>query len=237
MKYAILCFSLISIQAAEPPPDLMRRVAERETANEAVRNEYMYRQTVTVEDLDDRGARLGQYREVRDIIFSPTGVRSEEVVEKPSNTLKRLKMTDEDLRDIREVQPVLMTRENAFLYESKFRGEEDLNGIPCWLVQIRPRQILAGQRLFDGTIWVDKSDYSIIQLEGQAVPQIRTTKSENLFPHFTTVREKIDKNYWFAVTTFGQDTLYFRTGPQRIRLIIRYANYRRFSADTKIEFK
>jgi hypothetical protein len=215
----------------------MKRVAERETEDETVRSHYMYRQTVTVEDLDDHGARLGQYREVRDIIFSPTGTRTEQEVEHPSNTLKRLKLTEEDLRDIREVQPILVTRENLFMYESKFRGEEEMDGKSCWLVQIRPRQILSGQRLFDGVIWVDQTDYSIIRLEGQAVPQIRTTKYENLFPHFTTIREKIDGKYWFPVTTSGDDTLYFRTGPQRIRLTIRYVNYKRFGADTKIEYK
>lgn len=210
----------------------MKRVAARETENEAARNQYMYRQTVVVEDF------VGRYREVRDIIFSPTGERTEEVVEKPSNGLRKITMTDDDLRDVREVQPMLITKENMFMYESKFRGEEESGSkIPCWVVQIRPRQILSGQRLFDGSIWVDKTDFSIVQLEGQAVPQIRTTKYENLFPHFTTIREKIDGKFWFPVTTFGDDTLYFRTGQQRIRLTIRYANYKRFGAETKIEYK
>ena len=77
----------------------------------------------------------------------------------------------------------------------------------------------------------------MIRLEGQAVPQIVTTKQENLFPRFTTVREKMDGKFWFPVTTYGDDTLEFRTGPQRVRLTIRYANYRRFGAETKIEYK
>jgi hypothetical protein len=191
----------------------------------------MYRQTVVVDDF------AGRFREVRDIIFSPTGTRTEELVEKPVNTLKRLKLTEEDLRDLREVQPVLVTRDSVFLYESRFRGEERLNGIACWLLEIRPRQILAGQRLFDGTLWVDESDDSILQLAGQAVPQIVTTKAENLFPHFTTVREKIDGSHWFPVNTFADDTLPFRTGPQRIRLTIRYSNYKRFGAETSVEYK
>lgn len=191
----------------------------------------MYRRTVVLDDYS------GEYREVRDVVFSPSGERSEEVVGKPSNSLRRLKLTDEDFRDIREVQPMLVTRDNAFLYESKFRGEDTVDGIDCWLLEIRPRQILSGQRLFDGTLWVDKRDYSVIRLEGQAVPQIRTTKEENLFPRFTTVREKMDGKFWFPVTTYGDDTLYFRTGPQRVRLVIRYANYRRFGTETKIEYK
>lgn len=238
MLAAILASGLASpSRGSEPPAGLLKRIAERESENEAARNQYMYRQTVVVEDLDKNGGRLGEFRELRDVIFSPEGKRLEELVGQPLNTLKRLRMTEEDLRDIREIQPLLITRETLFLYEGVYRGEEQMDGIDCWLMQVRPRQILSGQRYFDGTVWVDKRDYSIVRLEGRAVPQIQSTKEENLFPHFTTLREKVDGKFWFPVKTFGEDTLFFRTGPQRMRLTIRYANYKRFSAESKIEYK
>jgi hypothetical protein len=113
-------------------------------------------------------------------------------------------MTEEDLRDIREIQPLLITRETLFLYEGKYRGEEQMDGIDCWLMEVRPRQILSGQRYFDGTVWVDKRDYSIVRLEGRAVPQIHGTKEENLFPHFTTLRETVDGKFWFPVKTYAK---------------------------------
>jgi hypothetical protein len=56
-----------------------------------------------------------------------------------------------------------------------------MDEVNCWVMQVRPRQILQGQRFFDGLIWVDKKQYNIVRVEGQAVPQIRTTKTENLF--------------------------------------------------------
>ena len=178
----------------------------------------------------------GTYREVRDIIFSPTAERSEEMVGKPFSTLSHLKLTDEDFRDIREVQPFLLTKDQAFLYETRFRGEEAMDGVDCFVVEISPRQILEGQRLFEGMLWVSKKDYSVIRSEGEAVPQIHTLKSENLFPHFTTVRQKVDGDYWFPVMTYGDDTLYFRGGAQRVRLTIRYSEYHRFGADSKITY-
>jgi len=69
------------------------------------------------------------------------------------------------------------------------------------------------------------------------VPQIHMLKSENLFQHFTTIREKVDGSLWFPVTTYGDDTLYFRGGPQRIRLRIRYTDYKKFGADSKVTFE
>src|SRR5262245_23260916 len=65
--------------ADEPPPNLAKLVAQRESEAEAERNEYTYRQTVILEELDDKGAARGQYKEVRDVIFSPKHERTEEV--------------------------------------------------------------------------------------------------------------------------------------------------------------
>lgn len=226
-----------SAQAAEPPTNLLRKAAARETETAQVQANYTYRQTVTLEELDSHGTRVGEYREVKDIIFSPTQERTEQMVGKPTLTLRNLKLTEEDFRDIREIQPFLLTNDQAFLYESKYRGEESVDGVACFVLEIRPRQLLDGQRLFEGLLWIDQSEYSIIRSSGQAVPQIRTTKQENLFPHFTTIRRKVAGNYWFPVMTYGDDTLYFRSGPQREKLTIRYTDYKRFGTETTITFE
>jgi hypothetical protein len=222
--------------ADDAPPNLIRRIAARETETAQAQSNYTYRQTVTLDELNSKGLTEGTYREVRDIIFSPEHERTEQMVGKPFLTLAHLKLTDEDFRDIREVHPFLLTTDQAFLYETHFRGEENMDGVDCFVVQIRPRQILDGQRLFEGMLWVSKQDYSVIRSEGQAVPEIRTLKSENLFPHFTTLRQKVDGDFWFPVMTYADDTLYFRGGGQRIRLRIRYTEYHRFGADSKITY-
>jgi hypothetical protein len=217
-------------RAQEPPASLAKLAARRETETEAERNQYMYRQTVTIDELDGHGAARGTYREVRDIIFSPQHERTEEAIGRVENRLKYLLLSDEDFRDIREIQPLVLTEDRLWNYETKFRGEETMDGVDCWVLQVKPRQILEGQRFFDGMIWVDKKEYNMVRLEGQAVPQIRTTKTENLFPRFTTIRQPVDGRHWFPVYTYADDTLQFRTGGQRIRLRIAYGNYRRFGA-------
>jgi hypothetical protein len=224
-------------RADDPPADLVRRIIQRETATEQAQSNYTYQQTVTIDEFDNRGARSGRYKEVRDVIFSPQHERTEQFLGKPQSSLVRLQLTDEDFRDLREIQPFLLTKEQAFLYETKFRGEESVDGRDCWVLQIRPRQILQGQRLFDGMMWVDKQDYSIVRNEGQAVPQILTTKTENLFPRFTTIRQKVDGDFWFPVKTVGDDQLQFRTGPLHMRLEIQYSKYQKFGADSKITFE
>ncbi|HEY3741963.1 MAG TPA: hypothetical protein VGL53_19060 [Bryobacteraceae bacterium] len=236
--FIVASYSATAVAAPpeDPPENWIHRVAARETETEAARSHYTYRQIATVEDFDPKGLKTGLYKEIREVVFSPTGERTEQLVGKPVMRLDRIKLTAEDFRDLREVQPALIAKETLFLYDRQYRGEDTVDGIDCWMLEIRPKQILAGERLFDGTLWIDKRDFSTIRTSGQAVPQIRTLKDENLFPRFTTVRSKIDGDHWFPAKTLGDDVLQFRTGPQRIRLTVDYSNYQRFGAESKITF-
>jgi len=223
--------------AQDPPANLAKLVAHRETQTETERSEYTYRQGLTIDELDDHGGARGQYKETRDVIFSPQHDRTEQMIGNASNALKNLILTEEDFQDIRNIQPLVLTEDRLWNYETKFRGDETMDEVDCWVLQVRPRQILQGQRFFDGMIWVDKKEYNIVRMEGQAVPQIRTTKTENLFPRFTTIRKPLDGKHWFPVYTYADDTLHFRTGPQRIRLRIAYSNYKRFGAESTLIVK
>ena len=42
--------------------------------------------------------------------------------------------------------------------------------------------------------------------------------------------------FWFPAVTFADDTLHFRSGPVREKLVIRYNDYKRFGSETKITF-
>jgi len=234
----ILAFGLISAPSgSDPPADLARKVAAVEAENASSQANYTYRQKVLIEELDDKGLRVGHYEEVRDITFSPEAGRSERFSGKPVSRLRRLQLTEEDFRDIREVQPFLFTSEQLWAYQTRYRGEELVEGAQCYLLEVRPRQTFEGQRLFEGTLWIDKKDFAVVRSEGQAVPAIFSKGEENLFPRFTTVRAKVDDRHWFPVITLADDILPFRTGPIRIRMRIEYSNYKRFAADSTIKFQ
>lgn len=231
-----LVFAIAPLRAADPPPGLLKKVAARETENARARENYTYRQSVTIQEFDDRGTVTGEYREVRDVTFSPNRVRYEQVIERARNTLTRIKLTPEDFGDIRNIQPFFLTSDQVSLYEGKYKGEETMDGVNCFVEYVRPRQILSTQRFFEGTLWVRESDLAVIRSEGQAVPQIETLKQQNLFPHFTTIRREVDGKWLFPQESYADDTLFFRDWPQRIRIVIRYLNYKRFDAESTITF-
>ena len=222
--------------AAEPPAGLLRKIAERELQNSQARDNYTYRQSVTVEEFNKNGGAGGRFHEVRDITFVPNQGRYEKVVEPARNSMTHLQLTPEDFNDIRNIQPFLLTPDAVPLYQGQYKGEETMDGVRCFVEFIRPRQILSTQRFFEGLLWVRESDLAIIRSEGKAVPEIETLREQNLFPHFTTIRHEIDGKWLFPVETYADDTLYFRSSPQRIRIVIRYADYKRFGADSTVTF-
>ena len=224
------------LMAADPPPGLLKKIAERETEFARARENYTYRQSVTIQEFNDQGAVSGEYHEIRDVTFSPSRVRYEQVVEQPRNTLTRIKLTPEDFADIRNVDPFLLTTDTANWYEAQYKGEQSMDGQQCFVEYIRPKQILAKQRFFEGTLWVRESDLAVIRSEGQAVPQVNTSAQQNLFPHFTTIDQLIDGKYYFPVETYADDTLFFRNWPQRIRIVIRYVDYKQFGTQSTITF-
>lgn len=197
----------------------------------------MYLQKVLIEEMSSKGSKAGEYREHREVIFSPAGERSEKVVGRPVQALARLILTEEDFRDLREIQPLLLTKDRLWLYTTTYRGEETVQQTPCWVLEVKPRQILDGQRLFQGLMWISQSDFSVVQSEGQAVPEILGTKKENLFPRFRTIRRRMPDGFWFPVLTVADDTLPFRNGPLRLRMRVEYANYQKFGTETVIRFE
>ena len=92
------------------------------------------------------------------------------------------------------------------------------------------------RRYFEGRIWVDDHDFQIVKTYGKNVPDIRKGQ-ENLFPRFTTYREQIDGRYWFPTYTRADDTLHFKNQDVDIRMVVRYQNYKRFGAKTRITYQ
>lgn len=239
---SILTVALLTdaVIAADAPPDLAKRVAARESETETVRAQHAFRQSIQISESSERG-RGGTYSEVRDVTFLNKDERTEKFVKGPADLLRLMKLTEEDFADLRNVQPALFTADQLRFYRTTIRGEETVDGIDTWVLEVKPRQILDGQRFFEGLLWIDQRDYSIIRTQGRAVPVVVKVKNgqreENLFPAFVTIRAKTPTGYWFPVRTLADDTLPFRHGPIRIRMDVRYENYQRFGTETIIKFE
>ncbi|MBA3912881.1 MAG: hypothetical protein H0X25_03265 [Acidobacteriales bacterium] len=231
-----------TLDAAPPkgisPEEIIRRFADKETQFRQAREQYTYRQDVTVQTLEGNTVD-GEYKEVFDVVFDDQGKRLENVVFAPQTTLSRISMSPEDLDDIRHRLPFVLTSEELSEYQILYVGQQQEDELHCFVFDIAPKQIEGKKRYFQGRIWVDDHDFQIVKTHGKTVPDIRKKKGqENLFPSFTTWREQIDGKYWFPTYTKADDTLHFSGGLNdvHIREVVKYSDYKRYGANTKITF-
>lgn len=217
-----------------PVEEIIRRFAEKEAEFKLARDEYSYKQSVVVRDFDDRGRPDGEFRRNSEIIFLPNGDRFEKVTYEPPPTLTRFSITPEDLHDLENIQPFVLTTEQLLEYNVVYEGKQVVDELTTYVFDVAPKRIEKGRRYFQGKIWVDDVDLQIVKTRGKAVPDIRSGNNENLFPVFETYRENIDGTYWFPTYTLANDVLPFSNGPVRMRVLIRYTDYKRRGVSTRI---
>jgi hypothetical protein len=237
----ILLLSLSPVFAADREPtqaeidEIIRKFAGKESEFSKARENYTYRQTVRVQEMDGGGVMGGRHEMVSDIIFSNEGRRNERVVRAPVSTLQRLQLTPEDEQDLRNVQPFVLTSADVDNYHVRYLGKETLDEIPCYTFSVKPKKMEAGKRYFSGLVYVDDRDLQIVKTYGRATGLLKKG-SDQQFPKFETFREQIDGKFWFPTYTLANDTLMFQNGPVPIRMTVKYEDYKQFKADVNIKF-
>jgi len=237
----VLASAVAHAQTPAPPipvDEIIKRFSEKEKEFKVARANYTYREVVSVEELTPDDRVRGKFEQTSEIGFDSKGKRTEKVIYAPQSTLKNLSMTPQDFADIQSIQPFVLTTDDIAKYKLTYGGQEKIDEIGCYVFEVEPKKLEKDQRYFQGKIWVDDRDFQIVKTYGKAVPDIlgKGDKDDNLFPKFETYREQIDKKYWFPTYTRAVDTLEFKSGPQKIRQIIKYQNYRQFGASIQMIF-
>ena len=220
------------------PEDIIKRFAAKETEFAKARDLYTYRQDVKVQTVDGETVD-GEYHEVFDVMFDDKGHRIENVVFAPQSSLTKIFMSQEDFQDIRHRLPFVLTTEDLPDYNILYVGQQKEDELECYVFDIAPKKIEGKKRYFQGRVWVDNHDFQIVKTYGKTVPDIREKhgNQENLFPKFTTWRQQIDGQYWFPVYTKADDELHFKMEDVHIKEIVKYEDYKRFGANSKILYE
>ena len=225
------------MMAAEPanPDVIVRQFAAKESEFQKARENYTYRQTVRITELDADGRPEGKYELVEDVVFAPDGKRTEHVVRAPAPTLRHIILTPEDEQDLRNVQPFVLNSRDIPKYDVQYLGKQQVDEIPCYHFTVHPKTMVKGERYFEGEIWVDDRDLQIVKTFGKGVGQLKRG-ADNQFPKFETYRQQIDGKYWFPTYTTADDTLAFKNGGQRIKMVVKYEDYKQFKSESNIKF-
>ena len=234
---AAICLPMWAADDIVNADEIIRKFAAKETEFAQARNNYTYRQSVKLEELDGGGNPTGgKWELVEDIIFTPEGKRMEKVTYAPVISLRNILLTPEDEQDLRNVQPFVMTTAEIPEYDVHFLGREKVDEIGCYVFSVKPKKPVTGKRYFEGQAWVDDRDLQIVKTYGKGVGVIRKS-SDNQFPKFETYREQIDGKYWFPTYTRADDTLHFKNGDNvRIRMVVRYQDYKHYEGRSTIKY-
>jgi hypothetical protein len=219
---------------AIPAEQIIQKFSQHESEFRKERDNYTYTQTFVMQTVDFDGYPDGEYRMTSDILFTPDGKRYEKVTYAPPPTLTRITMSQQDLNDLKNIQPFVLTTEDLPKYNVTYVGRQVIDELHAYVFDVGPKKIEKNERYFQGRVWVDEKDLQIVKSYGKAVPDIMKKNNENIFPHFETYRENITGPYWFPTYTHADDTLHFTSGGVRIRMTVKYPNYTRFGSSHKI---
>lgn len=210
---------------------LVAAVIASEVANARALNSYAFKREVLIETVDAAGVATGSYYRLSQFVFDDSGMRIEKIISLPKPTLKHLIITNEDLKDLAGVQLLGWETTKADLYRLTADGRDAENRqlrfrvLPVDLLQAKRD----GARVLYGTLWVDESTMKILKVRGRALPE-----GNQRFPVFETERTQITAGIWAPAVTFADEVLNFPNRSVRMRVRVRYFDYREFRSKLTI---
>jgi hypothetical protein len=216
------------------PEQIIRQFAAHESEFQKALNHYTWRRAARVQTIDDDNKVDGEYYQVDDVLFDPTGKRIEKTVYAPVSTLQRVQISPSDLQEIQRSDPFVLTTEEIGQYNIKYLGRQKVDEIGCYIFDVAPKVIEKKQRYLLGRIWVDSTGLQIVVTNGRMVSDGTRKHSKDLHPPLMTWRQQVDGHYWFPVYTKGEGVLHFAGGigfmaqDVHIRDTIKYTDYKQF---------
>jgi hypothetical protein len=218
------------------PEDLIKKFAAEENKVRDARSLYTYTQDVLVQTLNGNSV-SGQFHEITKVSYDDKGKRIENVSFSEISTLRDVQISAEDMDDVRVFMPWILTTDQLPDYKISFAGQQHVDDLDTYVFHVEPAKEEKNKRYFQGRVWVDTRDFTVVKLCGKSVPeQIRRKKKDpvELRPTFAGYRQLVD-GYWFPAYARVDDTLHFGVQSIHLREIVKFRDYKkRQSATTAV---
>ncbi|MGA2348088.1 MAG: hypothetical protein ABSF93_18910 [Candidatus Sulfotelmatobacter sp.] len=210
-------------------PEVIQKFTAQETKVKQARDHYTYTQDVMVQTLGDKGAVDGQFHEISTVSYDDKGKRSEKVTYAEQSTLRGVQLTQEDMQDIREFMPWILTTNELPQYNLTYSGQQHVDDLDTYVFHVVPKKEEKGKRYFEGRIWVDNRDLQIVKLCGKSVPDAvrpRKNKPMDVRLMFVGYRQLVD-GVWFPAYARVDDTLHFMAQSVHLREVVKLKDYKK----------
>lgn len=226
----------IPVENTPPPPpipveEIIRRLAQKEDEFARARSGYTYRKTIRVQEFGEDNKSSGEFQVTTEPAVAPDGKRYEKIVQQPPSTLRRLPLAPEDLEILARIPAFPLVTDQLNKYELTYAGKQPVDELTTYLFRVKPRQLERKNAYFEGLVWVDDRDLVVVKTYGKWVTEVGDVSTPQLpFTLFETQRENIDGKFWFPNYARSDDTLNLKSGEVRIRLTIRWTDYKPVAA-------
>lgn len=213
--------------------EIIHRLSQQESLFKEAQTHFTYTMDIKVETLQGQMAD-GEFHRVSQISYSQ-GKRMESVSFAPQSTLQRITMTKQDFDDIDNRTPFVLNTQDLRQYEVNYLGQQKVDKLETYVFDVAPKTMEKGKRYFQGKVWVENQDYSVVKSCGRNVPDeiIKPRKKgrpaqANVSPTLVTYREQFEDKYWFPTYVRSDESLHFPYGDDvHLREVIKYTDYKR----------
>ena len=135
---------------ALPVEEIIGKFSQHESEFRKERDNYTYSQTFVIQTVDYDGNPDGEYRMNSDILFTPDGKRYEKITYAPPDSLRRISMSKQDLDDLKNIQPFVLTTEDLPKYNVTYVGRQLVDELHTYVFDVAPKRMEKDQRYFQG---------------------------------------------------------------------------------------
>jgi hypothetical protein len=202
--------------AQEPPPMTLRTPAtiidsfiKTETQLRQSLNQHTFKRDVVLQTIGPNGNVTGEYIRNSQFLFDDKGNRIERVTYHPPPTIREMRITKEDIKDLAGSQLLGVDILESGKYQLTYKGQEFLDGKRVYQLTVepvvRPNPYRMSERFFRGSVWIDTANFQIVKVRGIVEPQ-----GKQRFPTFETWREPVTSTFNFPTRTEADDVCTFR---------------------------
>ena len=217
-------------------PEVIAKFSAAESRVKAARNQYSYTQDVLVQTLNGKNPD-GEFHEVTTVAYDAKGKRLENVTYAEQDTLRRARLTESDIDDVRTYMPFILTAEELPQYNLIYAGQQHVDDLDTFVFHVEPKKEERDHRYFQGRVWVDSQDFQIVKLCGKSVPDlvhVRKNQRQDLRPSFVGYRQQVDGQFWFPAYVRSDDILNFRNGSIHLHEVVKFTKYKRAAANLAV---
>ena len=211
----------------QPLEEIVRQFAAKEEAYARAHALYRYRLSVKVQEVDEDNQLAGEFEQVADVGFDPSGRRRLTLVGNPRTDLSKFGLTRVELDDLDFIPLFILSPAQIPDYEVTYVTRERVDEVDTYVFKVEPNRVVRpGERLFEGIVWVDAEKLDIVRTHGRSLPARTGGPFREYFQRVEVFREPVEESL-FPTYVRADDVLSVRDRPLKLRLVVRFSNHQR----------